>query len=55
MFIQSLFKNKNYIVSKRNYLSDYAMIESNKIDMTLSGRYLNNYGNLKINIKNFDK
>lgn len=55
MFIQSLFKNNNYIVSKRNYLSNYSMIETNKIDMTLSGKYLNNYGNIKINIKDFDK
>lgn len=55
MFIRFFFKNNNYIVSKRNYLSDYSRIESNKIDMTLSGKYLNNYGNLKININNFDK
>lgn len=55
MFIQSLFKNNNYLVSKRNYSFDYSRIESKKIDMTLSGKYLSNYGNLKINIKEFDK
>lgn len=43
MFIQSLFKNKNYIISKRNYLCDYSKIESKKIDMTLSGKYLAAY------------
>lgn len=43
MFIQSSFKNRNYIISKRNYLSDYSKIESKKIDMTLSGKYLAAY------------
>ena len=43
MFIQSLFKNKNYVISKRNYLHDYSKIESKKIDMTLSGKYLASY------------
>lgn len=30
MFIQSLLKNSNYVVSKRNFLSDYSRIESKK-------------------------
>lgn len=55
MFIQSLLKNSNYVVSKRNFLSDYSRIESKKIDMTLSGKFLSSYGNLKINPKEFDK
>ena len=55
MFIQSLLKNSNYVVSKRNFLSDYSRIESKKIDMTLSGKFLSNYGKLKINSKEFDK
>lgn len=55
MFIQSLFKNNNYIISKRNFLSDYSNIEPKVIDMTLSGKFLSSYGNLKINIKEFDK
>ena len=48
MFIQSLLKNSNYVVSKRNFLSDYSRIESKKIDMTLSGKFLSSYGKLKI-------
>lgn len=55
MFIQSLLKNSNYVVSKRNFLSDYSRIESKKIDMTLSGKFLSSYGKLKINSKEFDK
>ena len=55
MYIQSLFKKNNYIISNRNYLSDYSKIKSKKIDMTLSGKYLSDYGNLKIDSKKFDK
>lgn len=55
MFILSLLKNSNYVVSKRNFLSDYSRIESKKIDMTLSGKFLSNYGKLKIYSKEFDK
>ena len=55
MFIQSLLKNSNYVVSKRNFLSDYSRIESKKIDMTLSGKFLSSYGKLKINSNEFDK
>lgn len=43
MFIRLSFKSKDYIISKRNYLCDYSKIESKKIDMTLSGKYLATY------------
>ena len=55
MFIQFLSKNSNYVISKRNFLSDYSRIESKKIDMTLSGKFLSSYCKLKINPKEFDK
>lgn len=55
MFIHSLFKNNNFLISQRNYLCDYSRVESNTIDMTLSGKYLTNYGKIKINFEDFDK
>ena len=55
MFIQSLFKNNNYLISNRNYLFDYSKIPSKQIDMTLSGRYLSDYKNLNINIGKWDQ
>lgn len=55
MFIQYYLKNKLYKKSTRNYLNDYSKIESKKIDMTLSGRYLHSYPNIKISIEDFDK
>lgn len=55
MYIQFLFKNKNYLLSKRNYLHDYSIVEPQKVDMTLSGKYLSQYGNLKINFNELDK
>ena len=55
MFIQFLYKNKNYIISKRNFLCDYSRIKSEKIDMTLSGKYLSKYEKINIDFKEFDK
>ena len=55
MFIRYCLKNKLYKKSTRNYLNDYSKIESKKIDMTLSGRYLHSYPNIKIDIEDFDK
>lgn len=55
MFIHCCFKNKLYKLSDRNYLYDYSKIESKKIDMTLSGKYLLNYPNIKISFDEFDK
>lgn len=55
MFIPYCFKNKLYKLSCRNYLCDYSKIESQKIDMTMSGKYLSSYPNLKINVSEFDK
>ena len=40
MFIPYLFKNKKYVISKRNYLCDYSKVKHSKIDMTLSGKFL---------------
>lgn len=55
MFIQSLFKNKNFLLSKRTFLEDYSRIESKQIDMTLSGKYLSKYDNIEIDIDKFDQ
>lgn len=55
MFIQSLFKNNNYVVSERNYLYDYSIREPKKIDMSLSGKYLSNYGKIENFMKSFDE
>lgn len=55
MFIHSFFKNNNYIISKRNFLSDYSKVEPKTIDMTLSGSFLSSYGKLKIKNGKFDK
>ncbi len=55
MFIRYLFKNKDYIKSKRDFLSDYSRIESKKIDMTLSGKYLMKYERINFDISKIDK
>lgn len=55
MFLPSLFKNKKFVYSNRNYLSDYSKTKSKLIDMTLSGRYLSSYNKLKIDSSEFDK
>lgn len=55
MFIRFFLKNKKYIISKRNYLDDYSNNISNKIDMTMSGKYLGKYPNIDISSENFDK
>lgn len=55
MFIHCCLKNKLYKLSNRNYLCDYSKIESKKIDMSLSGKYLTSYPNIKIDIDQFDK
>lgn len=52
MSIQYCSKN-NYIESNRNFLDDYANIESKEIDMTLSGSYLNRYPKFIINKRKF--
>ena len=55
MFIHYWFKNKKYLISKRDFLSDYSRVKSKKIDMTLSGKYLSSYGNLNLDINKIDK
>lgn len=55
MFIHYCWKNKYYKISKRDYTCDYSKFESQKIDMTLSGRYLSKYPNIRIPISHFDK
>ena len=47
-------KNKDYLVSTRNYLDDYSNYESKRIDMTLSGTFLADYPEINVNI-DFDK
>lgn len=55
MYTPFLFKNKIYTISTRNYLDDYSIAKHNKIDMTLSGKYLNTQNSIKkININNLD-
>ncbi len=55
MFIRCRLKNKNYLKSKRDFLSDYSKIKSKKIDMTLSGKYLSKYGEFKFDVSKIDK
>ncbi len=55
MSIQSFFKSKNYVLSKRDYTSDYSRVKSQKIDMTLSGKYLSDYSHIFIDVNDFDK
>ena len=55
MFIPYFCKNKYYTISKRNYLDDYSHVKSQKIDMTLSGRYLSKYPFATLNFNQFDK
>ena len=50
MFTQYYLKN-NYIESKRDFSDDYANIDSRKIDMTLSGIYLNEYPKFDLDLK----
>ena len=50
MYTQYYLKN-NYIESSRNFSDDYANIDSRKIDMTLSGKYLYKYPNFDIDFK----
>ena len=47
-------KNKDYLISSRNYLDDYSNYESKRIDMTLSGKFLSDYPSINVNI-DFDK
>lgn len=55
MSIRCYLKNRNYLISQRDFLSDYSRIKSKKIDMTLSGKYLSNYESIEIDIKKIDK
>lgn len=55
MFIHCYWKNKIYKKSMRYYNDDYSHIESKKIDMTLSGRYLAQYPFKISNSYEFDK
>lgn len=55
MFIHYYLRKKTYKLSNRNYLCDYSKLESKKIDMTLSGRYLSLYPKVEINASEFDK
>lgn len=50
MFTRYYLKN-NYKESNRNFLDDYANIESKEIDMTLSGMYLYKYPKFNVNLK----
>ncbi len=54
MSLRLKFKNKNFIISKRDFLSDYSLVESKRIDMTLSGKYLSNYCNFILNVDEID-
>ena len=50
MCTQYYLKN-SYFESKRDFSDDYANIDSRKIDMTLSGKYLYKYPNLDLDLK----
>lgn len=50
MYTQYYLKN-NYVESSRNFSDDYANIDSRKIDMTLSGKYLYKYPNFEVDLK----
>ena len=54
MFTQLFLKNKDYIISNRDYTFDYSNGITRKIDMTLSGKYLSNY-NMKIDTTILDR
>lgn len=54
MSLRLKLKNKNFIISKRDFLSDYSLVESKRIDMTLSGKYLSNYCNFILNVDEID-
>ena len=53
MCTQSCLKNK-YIESRRNYLDDYSNNISKEIDMTMSGKYIGEYPNFKLDINSID-
>lgn len=53
MCTQSDLENKIYEISKRDFRDDYANYKSQKIDMTLSGKYLYKYPKFKINYSEF--
>lgn len=55
MYIQSDSKNSLYRTSQRNFLDDYANYTSQKVDMTLSGKYLYKYPKFTIDYSNFSK
>lgn len=55
MCIHYYCKKKLYKISSRDYTQDYSKLKSQKIDMTLSGRYLSTYPNIQIPISQFDK
>ncbi len=43
----------NYVESKRNFLDDYSNIESKKVNMTLSGKFLSEYPNFEVDFNTF--
>ena len=53
MCTQYYLKN-SYFESKRDFSDDYANIDSRKIDMTLSGKYLYKYPNLDLDLDDFN-
>lgn len=55
MCTQSDLENKIYEISKRNFQDDYANYKSQKIDMTLSGKYLYKYPKFTINYSKFNE
>ena len=55
MSIRCRLKNRYYLKSRRDFLSDYSRIKSKSIDMTLSGKYLSKYTDLNFDISKIDK
>lgn len=55
MSTQYYLKNELFEISNKDYLCDYSKIKSQKIDMTLSGKFLGHYPKIPINQSYFDK
>lgn len=54
MLSHSQCKNNDYIISNRDYSHDYSNIKSGKLDMTLSGKFLASYKDLKLDVEKLD-